>query len=134
MACKNCKFFKKIRNHSFGDCNNDTMFQYAEDRADLVNIGSDALVILGEGIPIVGIDYGCQHWYGRGNKEDKSLTPTNDFSTNYKSYDPPAKHKRNINVGKYNWYTEEPLEEPNFFDQQPVTAADIFKAAEKEER
>jgi len=97
--CKNCQFFKKMRNYSFGKCSNDKMFQYAENKEDLAEMGEDTLIIMGEGEPIVGINYYCNNYVPRGTKKTGVLSVTNDFRSGIKSYAPPAAAKRKGNDG-----------------------------------
>ena len=83
-----------MRNVSFGECLNDELFQYAEDKADLSEIGNNTLVIMGEGTPAVGTEYTCEHFDSRKGKQEKSLSPTGDFANRGNSFSPPAKQKR----------------------------------------
>lgn len=93
MACKNCKFFKKIRGHSFGECSNDDAFQYAEEKQDLEGLGDNVLVIMGEGVPVVGMEYKCAHYASKKATHDKVLSATSDFSDN-SGFRPIAQKKR----------------------------------------
>ena len=93
MACKNCKYFKKIRGHHFGECSNDDFFQYAEDKNDLEGLGDNTLVIMGGGEPIVGTEYECQQYISRRENTNKVLTSTNDFRQG-SGFKPPAEQKR----------------------------------------
>ena len=93
MPCKNCKYFKKIRNHHFGECSNDDFFQYAEDKDDLVELGNDTLVIMGQGEPIVGTEYECPQFVSRKEVRNKELTATHDFRESG-GFKPPAQQKR----------------------------------------
>jgi hypothetical protein len=94
MSCKECKFFKKIRSLPFGECSNDEVFQYAEDKEDLKDIGNNVLVILGEGEPVVGIEYSCSNFVSRKLNKQKTITKTSDFDTDSSNFIPDAKKKR----------------------------------------
>ena len=58
-TCNKCKYFSKYRGLEFGPCNNDNLFQYADNKEDLASIDPDNLIIMGEAIPVVGIKYFC---------------------------------------------------------------------------
>ena len=92
--CKNCKFFKKMRGYPFGDCSNDDVFQYAETKEDLKDLGENVLVIMGEGIPVVGVTYVCSHYVSRKASHDKVLSATGDFSDLGGGFRPDAQKKR----------------------------------------
>ena len=93
MSCKSCKYFKKIRNYPFGECSNDDIFQYAESKEDLEGLGENILVIMGDGIPVVGMEYKCSHYASKKSVPEKVLSSTNDFN-NGAGFKPPAQKKR----------------------------------------
>lgn len=94
MPCKNCKFFKKTRNIPFGECSNDEVFQYAEDREDLKEIGNNTLVIVGEGEAMVGLEYQCSSYVSKKDAQKETLNSTGDFQKGNQNFVPPAKKKR----------------------------------------
>ena len=93
MSCKSCKFFKKIRNFSFGECSNDDIFQYAESKEELEGLGDNVLVIMGEGSPVVGMEYKCSHYTSRRAAPERVLSATNDLA-NIGNFKPEAQKKR----------------------------------------
>lgn len=101
MNCKTCKFFKKKRGIPFGDCSNDELFQYAETNEDLADIGDNTLVIFGEGVPVVGVNYKCRNYVSRNQKKEKTLSETEDFKNRDRGYIPPAQKKRRPGMGGY---------------------------------
>jgi len=107
------------------------MFQYAENKEDLKEIGSDTLVIMGEGTPIVGVNYHCQHYIARNSKKDKSLTSTSDFTERKGGYNPPAKNKRDRRSFDPNEYYSQP-EESNWAKVTPEDPLEyVFKTIRK---
>lgn len=82
-----------MRGLSFGECSNDKVFQYAENKDDLRDIGSTALVIVGEGQPAVGVDFMCGNYVSRQDKSSQRLTATDDSNRNG-GFRPEAQKKR----------------------------------------
>lgn len=91
-----------MRNLHFGECSNDKVFQYAENKEDLKELGDSTLVIVGEGQPIVGINYMCAFYVSRKENKKPKLSATNDSSFN-RGFIPPARKKRENDPGKYNY-------------------------------
>jgi hypothetical protein len=94
MACKNCVYFKKLRSLSFGECSNDKAFQYAESKEDLKDLGDHVLVIMGEGEPIVGVNFACQNFLHRRSQQKEALSATEDSLGHPSGFTPPAQKKR----------------------------------------
>jgi len=93
--CASCISFKKLRGYSFGECNNDEFFQYCEDKKELKELNTHALVIIGEGVPYVGVDYCCSNYKARGSKSSEVFSfPLSSMNSGRRSYSPPAKNKR----------------------------------------
>ena len=94
--CNGCKFFQRYRGQKFGSCNNDMLFQYAEDKSDLENFDSDSLILMGDDItPVVGENYSCFLFEPKQKSYEGMPNPTKDFKGHHtQGYHPPAQQKR----------------------------------------
>lgn len=91
--CANCRHFSKYRGINYGQCNNDDVFQYADNKEDLKNFNNDSLIIMGNAVTVVGTDYWCGAYVSR--KEKESPTETKDYRRNA-GFTPPAERKHRM--------------------------------------
>jgi hypothetical protein len=91
MNCRNCKHFSKYRNLDFGSCNNDAVFQYADNKEDLAGFNNDMLILMGRAVPVVGINYFCELFEDRKDKKVFIEEKKAKFAT--KGFKPPAASK-----------------------------------------
>ena len=60
--CANCTYFKKLRGYPFGECNNDDLLQYCEEKKDLKELSANSLVVVGKGNMYVGVEFFCPEY------------------------------------------------------------------------
>lgn len=91
--CSNCKYFSKYRGLDYGKCENDDLFQFADSKEDLKNFATTTLLIMGNAIPVVGIDYKCFLFEPRGSKKEL-LTSDKENLYKSRSFKPVAANKK----------------------------------------
>ena len=88
--CSSCKYFSKYRGINYGQCNNDNVFQYADNKDDLKNFSDDSLIIMGNAVTVVGTNYWCGAYMSRKDKDIP--TETKDFKK-HSGFTPASERK-----------------------------------------